>query len=111
MAAHVSSCQLLPRFNEWGRAVAELQIKHLEGTQTGQQCPDWHFMCFGNPEDIETDPLRRHVASVLMKAGGNPCECQPDSCVSLPGMVGRVSRSWSQVTASRSFPKCLLFLS
>ena len=66
------SCELLPRFNEWRRSVADLQIKHLQGTQTGQQCPDWHFLCFVNPDDIDAAPLRRHVASVLMKVGVKP---------------------------------------
>ena len=69
------SCELQLRFNEWGRAVADLQIKHLEGTLSGQASPDWHFMAFGHPDDLDVGPLRRHVASVLMKVGAHVSEC------------------------------------
>ena len=74
------SCELLPRFNEWGRSVADLQINRLQGTQTGQQCPDWHFLCFVNPDDIDAAPLHEGRSEAF-------CRCQPDS-------VARHGQGW-----------------
>ena len=108
---HSKSCQLQLRFNEWGRAVADLQIKHLEGTLTGNACPDWHFMAFGHPDDLDVAPLRRHIASLLMKVGPMCVSVKQMSPLRLFRAIGMSARVLvrSRDRASLSPPRCLLW--
>ena len=51
------------RFNEWGRAIATLQIERLQHPATSY---NWHFPSYAHADDVDSTALQQHIAGVFM---------------------------------------------
>ncbi|CAE7395205.1 unnamed protein product [Symbiodinium sp. CCMP2592] len=51
------------QFNEWGRAIAEMQIEKFDNPTS---CYNWHFVSYPHPDDLDATALQQHIAGVFM---------------------------------------------
>ncbi|CAE7210235.1 unnamed protein product [Symbiodinium microadriaticum] len=79
------------RYNEWGRAVLDMQIEKLKSDSGSGR--EWYLVAYGHSADLDVDPLKKHVHGVLTQ---------------VRGVVGLQRRSWASKTARGIFLGCLL---